>query len=62
MAHGEADSGTFHLDLTVDEMRIVHAALRSFLDDFGHDEHDVAQRIRAVLRKLPARESLEQAA
>jgi hypothetical protein len=44
---------TFHLDLTASEMRITEAALRSFLGDFGHDERDVQERIRAVLRKLP---------
>ncbi len=44
---------TFHLELTEDELKITEAALRSFLGDFGHDEHDVRDRVRAVLRKLP---------
>jgi|tagenome__1003787_1003787.scaffolds.fasta_scaffold17860571_2 hypothetical protein len=44
---------TFRLELTEDELRITLAALRSFLGDFGHDEHEVRDQVRAVLRKLP---------
>ncbi len=39
--------------LTNDELRIVHAALHSHLDDFGHDEADVLRAIKAVIAKLP---------
>ena len=42
------------IELTDDELRLVRAALRSFLDDFGHEEIDVLRRIKAVLAKLPA--------
>jgi hypothetical protein len=42
-------------------MRITEAALRSFLGDFGHDERDVQERIRAVLRKLPQHAQLDEA-
>ena len=41
------------IELTEDELRLVHAALRSFLDDFGHDEVDVLRRIKALIAKLP---------
>jgi hypothetical protein len=41
------------IDLTDDELRLVRAALRSFLDDFGHDEVDVLRRIKALIAKLP---------
>jgi hypothetical protein len=44
---------TFRLELTGPELRVVHAALKSFDNDFGHDERDVRDRIRAVVRKLP---------
>jgi hypothetical protein len=44
---------TFRLELTEDELRTTTAALRSFLGDFGHDEHEVRDQVRAVLRKLP---------
>jgi hypothetical protein len=53
MVHGAGGARTFVLELTEDELQITQAALRSFLDDFGHDEHDVRDRVRAVLRKLP---------
>jgi len=49
--------GTHTLDLTDSELRIVENALHAFLDDFGHDQHDVLAQIRAVLSKLPQRET-----
>jgi hypothetical protein len=42
------------LELTDDEIRLLRAALRSFLDDFGHEEVDVLRRIKALIAKLPA--------
>ena len=41
------------IELTDDELRLVRAALRSFLDDFGHDELEVLRRIKALIAKLP---------
>ena len=41
------------IELTDDELQLVRAALRSFLDDFGHDEVDVLRRIKALIAKLP---------
>ena len=41
------------LELTDAELRMVHAALRSYLDDFGHEEADVLRAIKALLAKLP---------
>jgi hypothetical protein len=41
------------IDLTDDEVRLVREALRSFMDDFGHEEIDVVRSIQAVLAKLP---------
>ena len=43
----------FRLDLTAAELKLTHTALKSLLDDFGHDERTVAQVIRQVLEKLP---------
>ena len=48
-----AEDFRFHLELTPAQMKITHTALRSLLDDFGHDEHDVARVIHQVLDKLP---------
>lgn len=42
------------IDLTGDELRLVRAALRSFLDDFGHEEQDVVNQLRALLAKVEA--------
>lgn len=41
------------IELTADELTLVREALRSFLDDFGHDEMDVVRQIQALLAKLP---------
>ena len=59
MAHDDGVPRTFHIELTAPELRVVQAALRSFLADFGHEEHDVQEQIRAVLRKLPEPEAQE---
>lgn len=41
------------IELTPDEVQLARSALHSFLDDFGHDERDVVDRIKALLAKLP---------
>jgi hypothetical protein len=43
----------YHLELTPAQLKITHTALRSLLDDFGHDEPDVVRVIHEVLGKLP---------
>jgi hypothetical protein len=48
----------FHLDLTAAELKVTHTALKSLLDDYGHDERDVAALIRQVLDKLPDEHSI----
>ena len=42
------------IELTNEELRILYAALHSYLDDFGHEEADVLRQIKALLSKLPA--------
>jgi hypothetical protein len=51
---------TFHyrLELTPAQMKITHTALKSLLDDFGHEEHDVHRVIHEVLDKLPDEHSI----
>jgi len=41
------------IDLTDDELRLVQAALHSYLDDFGHEEADVLREIKLLIAKLP---------
>lgn len=43
----------YHLELTPAQLKITHTALRSLLDDFGHDEPGVVKVIQDVLEKLP---------
>jgi hypothetical protein len=44
------------IELTNDELRLLHAALRSYLDDFGHEQADVLRQVKALIAKLPATE------
>jgi hypothetical protein len=43
----------FHLELTAAQLKLTHTALKSLLDDFGHEEDDVRQVVHEVLAKLP---------
>jgi hypothetical protein len=49
---------TFHLELTPAQMKITYSALRSMLDDFGHEERDVGRLIRAALARFPDAETI----
>jgi hypothetical protein len=41
------------IELTDAELRLLQAALHSYLDDFGHEEADVLRQIKALIAKLP---------
>ncbi len=41
------------LVLTDDELRMLRAALHSYLDDFGHDESDLLRQIKELIERLP---------
>ncbi len=41
------------LELDDDDLRLLKAALHSYLDDFGHDEADVLRRIKDLMARLP---------
>ena len=43
----------YHLELSPAQLKLTHTALRSLLDDFGHDEPEVTRIIHEVLEKLP---------
>ncbi len=47
------ESINYHLELTPAQLKITHTALRSLLDSFGHDEHEIQAIIQEVLAKLP---------
>jgi hypothetical protein len=48
----------FRLDLTAAELKVTHTALKSLLDDYGHDEQDVIKVIQTVIAKLPDEHSI----
>ena len=52
------DEIAFRLELTPGQLKITHAALKSFMNDFGHDERAVHDLIRQVLAKLPDEPSI----
>jgi hypothetical protein len=41
------------IELSDEELKLLHAALHSFLDDFGHEEADILRSVKAVIAKLP---------
>jgi hypothetical protein len=53
-----ADEIGYHVDFTPAQLKVVHTALKSMLDDFGHEEADVGRVIREVLDKLPDEHSI----
>ena len=42
------------LELTSEELRLLRAALKSYLDDFGHEEADLVREIQELIAKLPS--------
>lgn len=53
------DEVAYRLDLTPAQLKITWVALKSFADDFGHDERDVHGVVREVLDKLPDEHALK---
>ena len=53
-----ADAIGYHVDFTPAQLKVVHTALKSLLDDFGHDQADVVRVIHQVLEKLPDEHSI----
>jgi hypothetical protein len=53
-----SDEIAYRLELTPAQLKITYNALRSFLDDFGHDEREVHEVVREVLAKLPEEQAI----
>ncbi len=49
----QPDETAFRLELTAAQLKIVHTALKTLLDDLGREERDVAHVVMSVLDKLP---------
>ena len=41
------------IEFSDEELKLLHAALHSYLDDFGHEEADILRSVKAVIAKLP---------
>ena len=41
------------IELTDEQLRLLHEALHAYLDDFGHDEADVLRKVKELIAKLP---------
>ena len=41
------------IELSDQELTLLHSALHAYLDDFGHEEADVLRRLKALIAKLP---------
>jgi hypothetical protein len=54
----DPDRVAYTLDLTPAQLKVTHSALKSLLDDFGHEQRDVLGLIREVLAKLPDESSI----
>jgi hypothetical protein len=52
------DEIAFRLDLTPAQLKVTYTALKSLLDDFGREQHDVGTVIREVIAKLPDADSI----
>jgi hypothetical protein len=52
------DDVAFTLDLTPAQLKITHAALKAFLNDFGHNERGVHALVHQILAKLPDEASI----
>jgi hypothetical protein len=52
------DETAFTLDLTPAQLKILHTALRSMRDDFGHDQPEIHRIIHELLAKLPDEASI----
>jgi hypothetical protein len=48
----------YTVDLTPAQLKVTYAALCSYRDDFGHEEHDVLHVVREVLAKFPDESSI----
>jgi hypothetical protein len=41
------------IEISEQELTLLHSALHAYLDDFGHEEADVLRELKALIAKLP---------
>jgi hypothetical protein len=44
------------IEVTDEELRLLHAAIHAYLDDFGHEQADLLRAVKRLLAKLPGPE------
>jgi hypothetical protein len=42
------------IQLDDEELRLLREAVKTFMDDFGHEEQDIVNALRALLAKIEA--------
>ena len=42
------------IELNDEELRLLREAVKTFMDDFGHEEQDIVNALRALLAKIEA--------
>ena len=52
-AFAEKEVIVYTIELTADELRLVRAALTSYLDELGREEGAIIEEIRKLMAKLP---------
>ena len=52
------DEVAYTLDLTPSQLKITHAALKAYMNDFGHNERGVVPLVHQILAKLPDEASI----
>ena len=48
-----ADAPVLDLQLNAAEMKVTYIALKTYFDDFGHEESDLHTLVRGILSRLP---------
>jgi hypothetical protein len=41
------------IELSDQELTLLHSALHAYLDDFGHEEADILRELKTLIAKLP---------
>ena len=41
------------IELTDEELKLLHSALHAYLNDFGHEEADILRDVKQLIAKLP---------
>jgi hypothetical protein len=54
----QPDETAYSLDLTPAQLKVTYYALKSYRDDFGHNEHEINRVVAELIAKLPDESSI----